>query len=562
VMPGEHCPSRLLITIFCLSQYHYSLGKSLYSITKGEVADDMLFSIADQIKHGIDNLATESLVLRRGFAKLYEISGSKAAACSDHAASCSYLELALTLLSDVHSKTNSELTLRISLRLAESRYSCGDVEKAQCILQEITPECHSLEDTLRVHALLAASECNLLSMIEKVICLFVICSSSPVVLISRKNLAEAYTLCCEVLSQLGEEIPEPFNSSQITEMVGATLNMVKSISSQDLMEMTGMDERLSISMHFYTIMGTAAFFVKPIMSFFIACRMVELTMKNGLCEYSILGFVQFAAILHSSKMTKNGIECASLVGGAAMSCWKMRYLSSGQLPDLYSVYYGFIAHHTEPLQTCADMLRQGFDIGMSLGKTGVAFQNSSLHIRTALLAGDRLPSLLEKADYYLDLTNTYLNENSKEHISIFRETISILIGKGGSTMSSHAVDVPTNTGSTQVLESIYFHRVIQTFWQGHYERCQHYIGKLIHRVTSDTWKLPFITFYHGLTSFQLMRTKPLVKLKNIAKRTIRMIKTAASHSNWNFLNKVRYGHSIFEQLNIYARPRQLTHTHT
>ncbi len=378
------------------------------------------------------------------------------------------------------------------------------------------------------------------SIVDRVIRVYMTCSSSLAVLISRKSLAEAYTLCCEVLSQLGEEIPE-FHSDQITKVVQATLKVVQKISSQDLMRMTGMDEKLSITMHFYTIMGTAAFFVKPNMSFFIACRMVELTMKNGLSEYSILGFVQFAAILHSSKTTKNGSGCASLVAGAAMSSWKMRYHSSGLLPDLYCYYYGFIAHHTEPLQTCAVMLRQGFDIGMSLGKTGMAFQNSSLHIRTALFAGDRLPTILEMAEYYLKLTNTYQNDNSKEHISIFQETISILIGKeGGSTVSSLAIEVPTNTANTRVLETIHFQRVLQTYWQGHSERCQYYIGKLIHQVSSDTWKLPYIAFYHGLNSIQLMRTKPLVKLENIAKKNIRMIKTAALHSSWNFLNKVRY----------------------
>lgn len=135
---------------------------SLYLITTGKVPDDMLFSVADQIKHGIGNLAAgEDPTLRLDLAKLYGLAASKAVACSDHAASCSYLEHALTLLPKTdHSKGNSELTLRISIQLAESRYSCGDVETAQCILQEITPECQSIEDKLRVHALLATSECH------------------------------------------------------------------------------------------------------------------------------------------------------------------------------------------------------------------------------------------------------------------------------------------------------------------------------------------------------------------------------------------------------------------
>ncbi|KAL3810773.1 hypothetical protein ACHAXA_011785 [Cyclostephanos tholiformis] len=505
------------------AQYHYSLGMTLYSITKGKVSEDMLFSIADQIKHGIGNLGAESPELRLDFAKLFELSSSKAVACSDHAASCSYLEHALSLLPTGHWKSHYELSLRLSLLLTESCYSCGDVEKAQSILQDMTPQCRSIEEKLYAHVLFAK------------------------ILIDRKYLTEAYALCCEVLSQLGEEIPEPFHPTHLTEELVATLELVKNVSCEDLMKMTKMDERLNLFMHFYTIMGTAAFFIKPTSSFFIVCKMVQLTMRNGLCEYSILGFVHLSAVLtssHFSNIVRHDIASASRIGRAAMSCWKTRYHSSMQLPKLYSAYYGFIAHYTEPLQTCADMLRQGFDIGMSLGQTGVAFENSSLHISTALIAGERLPTLLERVDYYLDLTNTYKNENSKEHLSIFRETISILIDKGGSTsLSRYAIDVSSNMATTKVLEMMYFQLVIQTFWQGHNERCQYYIEKLIYRVTSDNWRLQFFTFFRGMNSYQLMRTNPTIKLRKTAKKCIKLIETAASHSSWNFLNKAHLLHA-------------------
>jgi predicted ATPase len=131
----------------------------LFSITKGKVADDMLFSIADQITHGIDNLAAgEDPELRLDMAKLYGLAGSKAAACSDHAASCSYLKYALTLLPTLHWKSHYDLSLRFSFQLAKSCYSCGDVERAQCILEEITGHCHTIEDKLPAHSLLAGSE--------------------------------------------------------------------------------------------------------------------------------------------------------------------------------------------------------------------------------------------------------------------------------------------------------------------------------------------------------------------------------------------------------------------
>ena len=142
----------------CLPQFHYSLGMSLYLMTKGRDMDNVVFSIADQIKHGIGSLADENPELQIDIAKLYELSGMKAVACSDHATSRSYLTYALSLLPTDHWKSHYDLSLRFSLRLAKSCYSCGDVEKAQCILQEMTGQCHSFEDKLPVNVLLAQSK--------------------------------------------------------------------------------------------------------------------------------------------------------------------------------------------------------------------------------------------------------------------------------------------------------------------------------------------------------------------------------------------------------------------
>jgi len=334
-------------------------------------------------------------------------------------------------------------------------------------------------------------------------------------------------------------------------MVDMTLKMVNRISAKDLLDMKEMDEKLSISMHFYNIMGTAAYFGKHEMIHFVACRMVWLTMKNGLCKHSILGFVQFSGVIFRAKKCA---ESASRIGKAAMSCCRERYNTHDMVPNLYATYYGFIAPYTEPLQTCADMLRQGFDAGISLGETGTAFFNASLHIRTAMMAGERLPTLMEQVDYYLELINAYQNEIAKPYLSIFRGTISILIDNGESTSSArHAIDVPTNTTNANMLETIFFHSAIQAYWQGHNERCQYWINKFLLHTTpdiSDMCRFQFITFTQGLNSFQLPISKISIKFRTTLKKAIRVLNTAASYSSWNFCNKVRCNQSFFDALGV------------
>ena len=128
---------------------------------------------------------------------------------------------------------------------------------------------------------------------------------------------DAYTTCNEVLSQLGETIPQSLDAPKKKKMIEATSKMTRSISDTDLLEMKEMDERLSISLKFYSFMTTLAFFAKPEIFAFLSCRMVQLTMQNGICKYSIMGFVQYAMMLCCKRV--KDIKGASQIGKAAMS---------------------------------------------------------------------------------------------------------------------------------------------------------------------------------------------------------------------------------------------------
>jgi hypothetical protein len=56
-------------------------------MSKGNDKDNIIFSIANQIKHGIGNLAEENCELRIDIAILFWLAGTKAVACSDYVTS-------------------------------------------------------------------------------------------------------------------------------------------------------------------------------------------------------------------------------------------------------------------------------------------------------------------------------------------------------------------------------------------------------------------------------------------------------------------------------------------
>lgn len=140
------------------AQYHYGLGMSLYSITKGKDVGDIIFSIVDQVNHGINSSSVQSPELKLDFAELNELAGVKAVGCSDYETARSYLNTALKLLPDDHWSSHYDQSRQLYFLLAKSAYSIGEVEKAQGILQQILGECRCVKDKLNAYFLQVNSE--------------------------------------------------------------------------------------------------------------------------------------------------------------------------------------------------------------------------------------------------------------------------------------------------------------------------------------------------------------------------------------------------------------------
>ena len=338
-------------------------------------------------------------------------------------------------------------------------------------------------------------------------------------------------------------------------MVLATWGQLRGITESDLLEMRVMDDTdktLGFTMEFYFILTGALAVTKPELIPFAASRMIHLTMENGLSTFSIIAFIHLAMTLCKNRMGWQDIEGAMRLGNIAISCFKERYHNTPELlPGIFASYYGHIAYHTNTLQLCANMLHQGFETGIALQKTSSAFLNTIQYIKTAIIAGERLPTLLTNVNYYLNLAEVYKQHKlAKPYFLVYRTLISILMNDGdspNSTKSSRA------TLPMQFEEVCYFSLAMQLFWQGQSDNCESQIRQFL-VISSDTESLNslIISFIHGLNSLQLLKrhagtnliSKPLM---SIAKQAITVLTTASSHSRWNFTNKV----SLINQLSVF-----------
>ena len=242
---------------------------ALYSAAKHDESDlnDVIFVIADQMNYGIDELKSPDL--RHELAKLNEMAGNKAVGHSAYDASHSYFKIALSLFQTNHWESEYDGSLRLSLLLANSAYSCGDVEESRNTLQHIFDHATCLDDKLDAYHLL-------------------------IQLLGIRGVKEEYLDGCkiahEVLAQLGEEIPESISAEETVQLFKMTSTMLKNASVQSLLE-SGKDVERNIEfiLEFYDSMYVAAFHVKQQYVPFIACRMVQLSMEHGSTKHLISG---------------------------------------------------------------------------------------------------------------------------------------------------------------------------------------------------------------------------------------------------------------------------------
>ena len=170
-------------------------------------------------------------------------------------------------------------------------------------------------------------------------------------------------------------------------MLAETSFMLGRMSDEDLLQMKDCDSSFHYTHKFYMLMvsarqfeaagltwifashsqlsrsslqGAIVYWSKPELMPFIACRIVKLSLEHGIFKDSILGFLQYSAIL--CQQTKPGlpIDNACRVGKVAMKLLD-RFDSSDLIARTHFCYYGVVATHTEPLQHCTDQLRKGFE---------------------------------------------------------------------------------------------------------------------------------------------------------------------------------------------------------
>ena len=280
-------------------QFHYNLGKRLHSVCEGKDEDvgDTILLIVSQINHGKELIKNDD-ELCMPIAKLNMAAGKKAIARCDHKIAYSYLDSAQFLLPDDHWESHYDVSLQLNFMMARAANSSCKYDEAELILQTICERARCLQDKLPTYFLLSQSKflkLSLLSGITSFLSLNILCFSP--VFIAQGKVVEAYTTSSSILAQLGETVLEAVTLETVGVMIPDTLIMYSEVYGDDWLKKKMEDTTLFNIIKFYRVLAVAAYFCKPLhVSTYFICKMVQLSLRNGVCQYTPLALMQLSSI--------------------------------------------------------------------------------------------------------------------------------------------------------------------------------------------------------------------------------------------------------------------------
>ena len=139
--------------------------------------------------------------------------------------------------------------------------------------------------------------------------IFRICSDltrtlpASLVFISQGHANKAFDTCSSILTQLGETVPDAVTVETVGGMIPETLSMYSQVYSDDWLGRKMEDTKLCNIVKFYSVIATAAYFCKPLhIGGYFVCKVVQISLQNGVCEHTPLALMQLSSIAFNRTM--------------------------------------------------------------------------------------------------------------------------------------------------------------------------------------------------------------------------------------------------------------------
>ena len=203
-------------------------------------------------------------------------------------------------------------------------------------------------------------------------------------------LKESMESIFKILIKLGEDAPRALDDSTLLLDIEAMNKVLQERSDESLLNMKQANDKKLVTLHrLYADLAHVVHFTKPGLVGAVACRMIELTLKNGITPTAPLSFAYHGEMLASTGKIEEGCR----LGRLALKLVEKNPSSSKYKPLVILFCYQATLWYTEPYQAGAEAHQAGYKAGQQLGDFLYSFWNLNSSIQYNFQSGQNLRTI-------------------------------------------------------------------------------------------------------------------------------------------------------------------------
>ena len=517
-----------LVTVNDRPSFHLLLGRSLLNAAKpiDEVDTDVLFTCVDQLNRGLANIKHRREKLQ--VVSLNLQAAKRSIVLSTFLTASTYLKKCVEVLDESDWENNYILCLEVYTTLSETEYVTGNYEAMALILNEVLAKASTFDDKLRPHYTL-------------------MCATA-----AQNNLESAIDIGFEVLAQLGEQIKKEVDLTAVMKEVIFTKGILETKDVEWFLNHSIMSDHHKLyAMKFLNSLILYAFMFNSLLVPVVCCKMVQATVRHGLCKESSFAFAAYA--LMTCGLLRE-YDKGYQHGKIAIAVLE-KFNAQEVLARVSYVSYSTVTVWVEPFQATLPKLLEGYNVGISSGDKESAIVCKRVFTVNAFQCGQPLEGLINDL---ADLTSD-CKRYQQEHLGILNKPLwqcaQNLIGdpeqakpwilKGKIQVQDDYVAVQRERGNLTAICHYSMLQLILAYVFRKYELAAEFYDKCVEADLEKNLMGKFETstyaFFGALTAFEMLRRHPKdQKWAGTVDSTLAKMEKWASSSSWNFEHRLSF----------------------
>jgi PAS domain S-box-containing protein len=320
---------------------HLHIGQLLLHGISLEKEDSKIFEIVNQLNLGRQLINRQEE--RDELARLNLIVGKKAKKSAAYQPAFNYFQVGLSLLGEDYWQRQYDLTLKLYIEAAETKFLIGDLEQMERLIEVVLQKANTLLDKAKVYTLKIQANA------------------------SQNKLVEAVKIALSILEMMGvvfPKLPSQLDVEKSLEEVKSALGKrgIKDIEDLvDLPEMTD-PEKLAV-MDFMFQMIHCCYVTSPPLFTMVVSKMVSLSVKYGNTILSAKAYALYGIVLCG---VVEDLDGGYKVGQLTLKLLK-KFDAKELKPSTFFIVNCFVRHWKEHIRETLTPFLEGYRIGLETG---------------------------------------------------------------------------------------------------------------------------------------------------------------------------------------------------